>query len=241
MVSFKTVLACAALAVGSVMATGNILVNPLLGQVVNAGSKFQITWTPSGNDNVNLVLRKGDSAALNVVSTIATDIPNKGSYEWTVDKSLASGTDYAIEIQDTNNIADSNYSPYFTILTSGQGITSSAAKKAVSDTASGTDSAASATSAASSAKTSGASAASSAASGSVTSAASGSATSASGSPSASGSSSETATSASSAASSATSKTASASASKTSSSSGAAGLQVQAGVALLAIGGLAALC
>lgn len=107
-----------------VAAADNSIIQPSWGQVFNVGEDAIIRWTPTTAGPVNLILRRGGASDLAVVSTIAYKAHNSGEYIWSLDSKLKTNTDYSIEIQDANNVQNSNFSPYFTILAIGQGITS---------------------------------------------------------------------------------------------------------------------
>ncbi|KAH8820373.1 Ser-Thr-rich glycosyl-phosphatidyl-inositol-anchored membrane family-domain-containing protein [Xylogone sp. PMI_703] len=87
---------------------------------VTAGDQFNITWQPStGTSNtVTIVLRSGDKDALKIVSTIAANIKNTGSYLWSVPTTLSTGSTYAFEIIDNGNKNIVNYSNQFSIISS---------------------------------------------------------------------------------------------------------------------------
>lgn len=55
--------------------------------------------------------------ALSTVTDIVSNIPNTGIYTWTPNSAVKTFTDYVVEIQDVSNLQNSNYSPYFTIMT----------------------------------------------------------------------------------------------------------------------------
>src|SRR5579859_194980 len=78
------------------------------------GQPFTITRTTDSSSIVSLILRKGDAANLNtVLESIATNIPNTGSYTWYPENTLPGGSDYALEILGSDGIP--NYSHYFAI------------------------------------------------------------------------------------------------------------------------------
>lgn len=105
------------------VAAENPIKIPGWGNVVNAGNKVQIQWLPTTRGNVNLVLREGGQQSLKNLLTIADNQPNTGSYVWDAPRDVKTNTDYSIEIQDVTDTSNSNYSPYFTILAVGEGIT----------------------------------------------------------------------------------------------------------------------
>lgn len=213
--------------IGSALAANNAFLTPGWGNVVNADSSYTITWTPSSSGNVNLILLQGGSQNLTTLYTIASNIPNSGSYTWAVPATAKTNTDYSIMIQDSSNHGETNYSPYFTILGVGQGITSSTLSTMTATAPNPSQSASSAYASASS----GASPSSAATSGASSAAAASGTSSASGSASSSG----TAT----ASSSGSASTTTAAASSTASSGGASirpayAVAALAGVALVAV-------
>ncbi|ANB15827.1 putative GPI anchored protein [Sugiyamaella lignohabitans] len=138
MVSIKRALV-GIMSVAAVMAgsSDNSIVTPGWGQTANANDVLKITWNPTTSGNVNLVLRQGGSQDLTTLYTIASNIANSGSYTWNIPANQGTNTDYSIEIVPVDNSDESNFSPYFTILGVGQGITSSSA---ASGSATSTDS-----------------------------------------------------------------------------------------------------
>jgi hypothetical protein len=90
------------------------------------GQPFTITWTPDSGSTVTLILRKGDANDLSTVGTIASNIPNTGTYTWYPENTLAGGTDYAIETVGANGNID--YSHFFGI---DNGVVASSASSTV--------------------------------------------------------------------------------------------------------------
>lgn len=89
---------------------------PQPGEVIKAGTDYTVKWDPSPKiEKVKLILRKGKSDDLDNVATLAT-IKNEGSYKWSVDKSLPSGKDYALQIVDDTNDLEFNHTGQFVIL-----------------------------------------------------------------------------------------------------------------------------
>ncbi|KAF8467776.1 Ser-Thr-rich glycosyl-phosphatidyl-inositol-anchored membrane family-domain-containing protein [Kalaharituber pfeilii] len=95
-----------------VFAQENPISSPTAGTVLVAGQDHTITWNPTTQGSVTLVLRKGDSKNLDTLNTIAADIANTGSFDWTVPENVESGEDYSVEIMYPGG---SNFSPQFTI------------------------------------------------------------------------------------------------------------------------------
>ncbi|KAA8915655.1 hypothetical protein TRICI_002167 [Trichomonascus ciferrii] len=116
---FAVMLSTAALAI----AADNPIKTPGWGNVVNAGNRVQIQWVPTTHGNVNIVLREGSQQNLKTVDTITSNYPNTGTFLWETPRDINTNTDYSIEIQDATDTKNSNFSPYFTILAVGEGIT----------------------------------------------------------------------------------------------------------------------
>lgn len=95
---------------------GNAISAPTAGDIVEAGAPVEIVWNPTTEGDVTLVLRKGDSNALDTLETIAEDIENTGTYTWTPSDELVASDDYAIEIRwGAADDFESNYSPKFVV------------------------------------------------------------------------------------------------------------------------------
>ncbi|KAF5126823.1 hypothetical protein DV495_003164 [Geotrichum candidum] len=176
---FKSILASLVTAATVVLAADNAFTSPAFGQVVNVGDSITLKWNPTTSGKVNLILRKGGSNDLVTIGPIASGIDNSGTYTWSPESNLKTNTDYSVEIQDASNTDNVNFTPYFTVLAIGEGITSSATTETATGSAStkassaaSTESADASTSAESSGSASATSAASSAASSAVSSGAS---------------------------------------------------------------------
>ncbi|SLM40682.1 Ser-Thr-rich glycosyl-phosphatidyl-inositol-anchored membrane family [Lasallia pustulata] len=82
---------------------------------ISAGTPVTLNWTPTTSGTVTLQLRSGNGEALDPGTTIASSIPNSGSYTFTPPASTIAGSDYTVEIiSDTDNSAV-NYTPQFAI------------------------------------------------------------------------------------------------------------------------------
>ncbi|PLB55151.1 hypothetical protein P170DRAFT_34029 [Aspergillus steynii IBT 23096] len=68
--------------------TGNAIYTPGLNQQVEAGKPFVITWDPTTEGPVSLVLLRGPSNNVVPIDTIAEQVPNSGSFTWTPSTSL---------------------------------------------------------------------------------------------------------------------------------------------------------
>lgn len=105
---------------------------------IEAGFPEQITWDPTSEGTVTIVLVHGDPQNLERVEVLAgtssshshtlnlrqetiltshkAGIPNSGAYTWLPSTTLPRGDDYALQIiDDSDPTADPNYTPQFTI------------------------------------------------------------------------------------------------------------------------------
>jgi len=81
-----------------------------------AGFPEEITWDPTSEGTVTIVLVHGDPQALERVEVIASGIPNSGAITWTPSTTLPKGDDYALQIiDDENPDVKPNYTPQFSI------------------------------------------------------------------------------------------------------------------------------
>jgi len=84
--------------------SGNPISAPSLDQQVPVGTPFVITWTPTTDGTVTLVLLRGPSENIIPLYPIVEKVPNTGSYVWTPATDLeADVTHYGIQL-----IVDSN-------------------------------------------------------------------------------------------------------------------------------------
>jgi len=95
--------------------------------LVHAGATTQLTWSNKQGSTVTLKLRKGSNGDLQDVSTIASHIPNTGSFSWSVPAGTAEGSTYAIEIINDDSPQQVNYTPQFPLLSNTKAGASSAA------------------------------------------------------------------------------------------------------------------
>ncbi|KAI5788028.1 GPI anchored serine-threonine rich protein [Pyronema domesticum] len=81
---------------------GNPIHTPGLNDLVVAGKPYTITWTPTSEGPISLVLLRGPSENVKPIATIVEGIPNSGSYSWTPSTALEDDvTHYGIQlIQD---------------------------------------------------------------------------------------------------------------------------------------------
>ncbi|RAQ80964.1 extracellular serine-threonine rich protein [Aspergillus flavus] len=68
--------------------TGNPIYTPGLNEAVPVGKPYAITWGPTTEGTVSLVLLRGESTNMQTLETIAEQIPNNGKFEWTPSTSL---------------------------------------------------------------------------------------------------------------------------------------------------------
>ncbi|KAK8186365.1 Ser-Thr-rich glycosyl-phosphatidyl-inositol-anchored membrane family-domain-containing protein [Phyllosticta citribraziliensis] len=109
----------------------NAFIVPMSGFNPEAGKDSTIQWEPTAGKTVTLKLRQGASSNLGSGATIAANIPNDGSYTWSVPTDVVRGTDYTIQIVNDENTSQTNYYPYFTIQsTNVVAVSSSAASSA---------------------------------------------------------------------------------------------------------------
>ncbi|KAF3921212.1 hypothetical protein ABW21_db0204118 [Orbilia brochopaga] len=94
----------------------NAFTAPLGGDLVSAGSNFQVRWINIDGGIINLVLVRGKPSNLQTVGAIAAGITNTGEFNWAVPSNTAPGNDYSIEIQSG---AERNYTPLFTVIAAG--------------------------------------------------------------------------------------------------------------------------
>jgi hypothetical protein len=82
---------------------GNPIALPGLDTIVPAGKDYKITWDPTTQGTVSLILLKGPAENLQFVEAIAEKIPNSGSYSWNVESSLVASEGakgYGIQLID---------------------------------------------------------------------------------------------------------------------------------------------
>ncbi|WPG97745.1 Hypothetical protein R9X50_00052600 [Acrodontium crateriforme] len=108
------------LTLGAVAALAQSLPNPFnvpQGNYVNteAGTDLALSWKPTTQGTVSLVLRSGNAGFLSAGTVIASKIDNTGSYTWSIPKDIVRGASYAIEIVDDADPTQVNYTPQFNI------------------------------------------------------------------------------------------------------------------------------
>jgi len=84
---------------------------------LKAGGSQTFTWTNLAGTTVTLMLRSGSNGDLNSGTVIADHIKNTGSFTWSIPSTQVEGADYAIEIINDDNTAESedNFTPQFVI------------------------------------------------------------------------------------------------------------------------------
>lgn len=97
---------------------GNPTIHPALSEQVPRGEAFNITWKPTGADDVKLTLLRGPTTNVQPLHTIVQHTPNTGSFEWQVPTDLeVDKTHYGLEISVVAgpNKGQFQYSPQFGI------------------------------------------------------------------------------------------------------------------------------
>ncbi|CUS15065.1 unnamed protein product [Tuber aestivum] len=80
---------------------GNPIAKPGLGEIVPVGSPYTITWNPTTEGTVTLVLLRGPSTNVIPLYPIVEKIPNTGTYSWTPATDLeADVSRYGIQLID---------------------------------------------------------------------------------------------------------------------------------------------
>lgn len=136
----------------------NPITRPTVGDILVAGTSFDITWTvTTPGELVSLILRQGPANNIGVVGPIANEIQNNGSYLWNIPTNLPSGNDYAVQIiigpaSNVSNVGpdEYNFTPLLTLVNNSTGpitnstttASSAASTSAASATSSGASSAA---------------------------------------------------------------------------------------------------
>ncbi|KAI8973205.1 hypothetical protein BDF20DRAFT_914687 [Mycotypha africana] len=142
----STVLAQGTSTTPTAAANAGVAVNlPSLGQVLNAGTTFKITWTvdsttanPS-NTIDSIALMKGGSANLEtaIVNILSAPIPiNPPSYDWNIPTNIETNPSYVLALRGNNGAT--TYSTYFTIMGAAAGTTNANATTSSSVSAAAT-------------------------------------------------------------------------------------------------------
>ncbi|KAL2869968.1 GPI anchored serine-threonine rich family protein [Aspergillus lucknowensis] len=98
-----------------VAARDNAFNIPREGYEFSAGKPTKLSWDPSTEGTVTLKLQWGGAFDSSTGTTIASSIPNSGSYTWDVPASITDRSDYTIEIISDEDPNASNYLPRFTV------------------------------------------------------------------------------------------------------------------------------
>ncbi|KAK2749688.1 hypothetical protein FQN57_005911 [Myotisia sp. PD_48] len=78
---------------------GNPTIHPALGELVEAGKPFEITWTPTTQGAISIILLRGPSNNVVPIATIVDSTANDGAYTWTPSTDLEGDvTGYGIQI-----------------------------------------------------------------------------------------------------------------------------------------------
>ncbi|KAI9376530.1 Ser-Thr-rich glycosyl-phosphatidyl-inositol-anchored membrane family-domain-containing protein [Aspergillus egyptiacus] len=72
--------------------SGNAILKPGLGELVPVGKPYTITWEPTTEGQISLVLLRGPSTNVVPIETLAENIPNDGEYSWTPSAELEPDT-----------------------------------------------------------------------------------------------------------------------------------------------------
>jgi hypothetical protein len=107
--------------------SGSITVTaPASGVTWQPGSSYTIAWNYTGlssSDTVRIDLYQGSNTSENIAVGYDIGSGGYGSYNWTVDSSLAAGANYRIRVIDEDYTSKYAYSSYFTIGSSTPSIT----------------------------------------------------------------------------------------------------------------------
>ncbi|RAL01548.1 GPI anchored serine-threonine rich family protein [Aspergillus ibericus CBS 121593] len=110
------------------------------GYEFEAGSPTTLIWDPTTSGTVSLRLQWGAVFTTTTGDSIAESIANSGNFTWTPSASLASRSDYTVEIIDDDDTSIVNYTPRFSIAGTTGSVTTSAASSTTSSAASSTSS-----------------------------------------------------------------------------------------------------
>ncbi|KAJ5817912.1 hypothetical protein N7447_007920 [Penicillium robsamsonii] len=138
---FISLAVAAMAAVASANSKANPFSIPVEGYTFKTGEPTALTWEPTTEGTVSLILQWGAVMTGNSGTVIASSIKNDGSYTWNVPSSLAAQPDYTIRIVSDEDSDDYNYIGRFTV----EGSTVSVSSSSASSTESTTDSSTKAT------------------------------------------------------------------------------------------------
>ncbi|RDW81763.1 GPI anchored serine-threonine rich family protein [Aspergillus mulundensis] len=88
---------------------------PKDGYSFTAGEATTLSWDPSTEGTVTLKLQYGDVLTSSSGTTLASSIPNSGSFTWSVPSDIDDHSDYTIEIVSDSDADATNYLPRFSI------------------------------------------------------------------------------------------------------------------------------
>lgn len=108
-------LALSALAAVAVADKPNPFNIPNQGYTFTVGEPTTLSWSPNTEGTVTLKLLTGAVTNPKDGTTIASSIPNSGSYQWTPPSDIAAEPDYTIEIINDSDPSQYNFLPRFVI------------------------------------------------------------------------------------------------------------------------------
>ncbi|PWY72369.1 hypothetical protein BO70DRAFT_373439 [Aspergillus heteromorphus CBS 117.55] len=122
--------------------SGNAIYTPALNQIVPVGEAFDITWNATTSGDISLVLLRGPSTNMQVLSTIVDSTENTGSYTWTPSTSLEPDTTHYGLLLVVAGTGQYQYSDQFGISNPYYSSSSSVAAAATSTSSTSTSTAA---------------------------------------------------------------------------------------------------
>ncbi|KAJ5952379.1 uncharacterized protein N7479_010792 [Penicillium vulpinum] len=112
---FVSLAVAAMAAVASADSKANPFSIPVEGYTFKTGEPTALSWEPTTDGTVSLILQWGAVISGNSGTVIASNIANDGSYTWDVPSSLAAQPDYTIKIVSDEDSDDYNYIGRFTV------------------------------------------------------------------------------------------------------------------------------
>ncbi|KAF7713890.1 Uncharacterized protein PECH_006745 [Penicillium ucsense] len=106
----------------------NAFKNPTGGYQFTAGQPTTLNWKADAGTTVTLRLQYGAVTTADSGKVIAANIPNSGSYTWSVPADIVAQPDYTIEIIDDQDPSKYNFLPRFVV--SGASTTPSSSSSA---------------------------------------------------------------------------------------------------------------
>jgi len=125
--------------------TANCFNVPQPDYLLTAGQSQTFTWGSLSQGTVTIYLTEGANSDLKTIATLASNIPNQGTYTYNVPADITESANYALKIVDDQDTSIVNYTPQFVIQSPVKAIqTSGGTTSLVTDgvTASGTASSA---------------------------------------------------------------------------------------------------